>query len=347
MSNQIATCAPAAPSIHSTQVYAQNTARGPANTLPNSSAETASLPEIERLGQAAVTAPEQSSSLRETALPADPQPGARPLEPVPSHASGLPVEPHAEPDENERAGTMHRNELNLEHLLQQFPDLPSQAMVLGVCEDGLPVLIDLNDPTPGAVLILSDERDQQIEMLRTAIASVVTRSSPHQVQVVILSSEPQDWQKWVAGRGFQRHTIAIERAESEIAGDWILRLADWTEQRRLGQLGGPAVLLVMDTLSFLPNLAYDVRLNFEWMAKEGPPAAVWPLATCSTDLAKVLNSRHLLRAFKTRILGFARDSAETGRLVNLSEEIAADLSHTGQFMVQAGENWLRFRLPGS
>jgi hypothetical protein len=311
---------------------------------PSTSARVTDLPVVVQTPEAARVEPARSQGgglpeeLAEKESPATAsldEPGRETRNPErqsPSPVPSMPGKPDAQP--------------NLERLLRQHPDLPPQTMVLGVCEDGLPVLIDLNDPAPGAILVLGDERDRQIELLRTAVASVVTRATPHQVQFVILSCEPQAWQDWVVKQGFQRYSIAIENADVEMACDWVLRLADWTEQRRLGQRGGPAVLLVMDTLSFLPDLEYDVRLNFEWMAKEGPQAAIWPIAASSTTLARALSGRRLLRAFKTQVLGYARDPEDYVRLVNLDEAVAADLNQSGRFMVRAGENWLKFRLPG-
>lgn len=293
----------------------------------------------------------QSSPPAETPRPVASPPAAQVKEPekipvetkVPEPAR---VNPSPKDLTRPASGAMESRQ-NLERLMKKHPDLPGQTTLLGVCEDGLPVLLDLNNPAPGAVLVMGDERDKQLELLQTAISSVVLRNSPRQVQFLILSCEPQGWKKWVAEQGFQRFSIAIESAEDEVVRDWVLRLADWTEQRRLGERGGPAVLLVMDTLSFLPRLEYDVRLNFEWMAKEGPQAAIWPLAAISIDLAKALSGRRLLRAFKTRVLGYAAHAEDYIQLENLSEEDASNAHHPGQFMVQAGEGWLRFRSPGA
>lgn len=241
--------------------------------------------------------------------------------------------------------TFHSARPAIERLLEAQPGLPDQTVLLGVCEDGLPVLLDMHDPTPGAVLVMGDERKSQLEMLRAAITSLVIRNTPRNVQFLILSCDPQDWTAWISEQGFQRYNIAIENADEAIIRNWVLRLADWTEQRRMSEHALPAILVVMDTLSFLPRLEYDIRLNFEWMAKEGPQAMIWPFATVSTELAKALSGRRLLRAFKTRILGRAEDPADYVPLVNLDENLVGEFEQPGQFMVRAGENWLKFRLP--
>lgn len=234
----------------------------------------------------------------------------------------------------------------LEQIIKQNHDLPAQAAVLGVCDDGLPVLLDLHDPAPGGLIVIGDEREAQLDMLRNALASLAGRGSPRTIQFIILSCEPQKWQAWVEEKGYSRYCLAVESADAGVASDWIIQLADWTEQRRLGQTSGPSVLLVMDTLSFLPSLPYDIRLNFEWMATEGPPAQIWPLAVISTDLAKALTGRRMLRAFHTRVLGYADQAADYVPLAGLDSTEAQTFGRRGTFQVKAGDTWLRFRLPG-
>lgn len=235
----------------------------------------------------------------------------------------------------------------LEKIFQEQPDLPAQAAVLGVDEEGVPVLLDLYDPAPGALVIIGDEREEQLNMLRSAVISLAARSSPRAVQFLILSCDPQQWSKWISEQGYERYCVSIEGVDDlDSARDWILRLGDWIEQRRTGQRSGPPILLVLDTLSFLPRLSYDIRLNFEWMAKEGPAAQIWPLAAISSDLAQMLSGRHLLRAFHTQILGFVDRPDFYVRQASLTPQAAEVFAEPGVFAVQVGEHWLRLRVPG-
>jgi hypothetical protein len=209
-------------------------------------------------------------------------------------------------------------------------------------------LLDLFDPDPGALVVIGDEREEQLLLLRGAISSLVSRSTPRGAQILILSCDPAAWRAWIREQGTERYFLGIEGVEDiDSVSEWILRLGDWTEQRRLGQRSGPPILLVLDTLSFLPRLEYDIRLNFEWMAREGPAAQIWPVAAISTDLAEMLQRRRLLRAFTTNILGFTDRVAFYNQFANMAEEDARIFSRPGQFSVRLGEDWLHFRIPGS
>jgi hypothetical protein len=232
--------------------------------------------------------------------------------------------------------------ISLHQMFEQHSDLPRQAAILGVCEDGLPVLLDLADPAPGAVLVIGDEREEQLEILRTAVSSLAMRNTPRSVQILVISHQPQSWKSWIAERGLERYCMDILGSDDAAIREWVLRLADWTEQRRLGQRSGPPILLVMDTVSFVSRLAYDVRLNFEWMVKEAPPAQIWPVGALSTELARTLGTR-TLRSFQTRLLGFSREAEAYIPLTGLDENEVDCFRQPGQFAVQVGEKWLRFR----
>ncbi len=204
-------------------------------------------------------------------------------------------------------------------------------------------MLDLFDPSPGAMAIIGDERESQLEMLRNVVASAAMRNSPRALQFVVLTMQPESWQQWIDERGFTRHSPGVAPANEGTAREWILRLADWTEERRTGQRSGPPVLFVMDTLSFLPRLELDARLNFDWLAKEGPIAAIWPIATISTDLASSLGSR--LAAFGSKVLGYTDDPSLYVRVANVDPSETAGFRKRGEFAVRVSGNWLRFRLP--
>lgn len=263
---------------------------------------------------------------------------------APQQNSGENADPPSPARQAREPGDPHEN---IRRLLKTHNDLPAQSAVLGVDDNDYPVILDLNDPAPGAVIVIGDERNVLLELLRGVVASAAMRNSPHSLQILIFSVDPQSWKRWISAHGYDRFCLSIEGVDDvDLLRDWILRLGDWTEQRRLGQRSGPPVLLVMDTLSFLPRLAYDVRLNFEWMAKEGPPAQIWPVAAISTELAQLLNSRRMLRAFQTRILGYAGDPSFYVQLAGLSEQEAAEFIRPGRFAVRLSDAWLEFGLPG-
>lgn len=231
----------------------------------------------------------------------------------------------------------------LQDLFAKNPHLPPQSLVLGVCDDGLPIALDLSDSAPGALLVIGDNWHEQVELLRLAVTSIACKNSPRSVQFLVISQQPESWESWIAEKGFQRHCLAVVSGQE--TSTWVLQAADWTEQRRLGQRSGPPILLVIDSLSFLPKLPYDIRLNFDWMVKEGPCAQVWTLAAISTDLAVSIGSR-FLRPFGIHIFGWTASPDVFTRLATPDAARQSQLPKPGQYMAHAGGQWIQFALPG-
>ena len=47
--------------------------------------------------------------------------------------------------------------LSMERVLGNERIVPAYSLVLGICEDQLPLVLDLTDPSPGSVLIAGDD----------------------------------------------------------------------------------------------------------------------------------------------------------------------------------------------
>jgi hypothetical protein len=192
------------------------------------------------------------------------------------------------------------------------------------------------------LIVIGDEREAQLDMLRNALASLAGRGSPRTIQFII-SCEPQKWQVWVEEKGYSRYCLAVEALMLGVASDWIISLPmdraapPGSDQRPVRAAGnGYAQLPAL--------LPYDIRLNFEWMATEGPPA---PDLATGGNLHRPGQSRHR-PAHAARLhtaCGLRRQAADyvpwpAG--LHGAQTLAA-----GDVPVKAGDTWRRFRLPGS
>jgi hypothetical protein len=237
----------------------------------------------------------------------------------------------------------------LEEVLDRISNPPAQTAILGVCDDGLPILLDLNDPAPGAVLVASDDDVLRTRLLRALLQTCVALNSPRSVQFLILSSDPGQWQDWLAKQEITRHCLGVEAlpasrpsVESPPQGSpdrWLLKLGAWADQRRSGSVTGPAVVLVVDDLNAATQLEYDARVNFDWLVKEGPGVRIWPVVGMRTASAKELI--RWVRLFKTRLLGPANDRALFGQLAS-EPDTTFD---PAEFAVRVQDHWLAFRVP--
>lgn len=232
--------------------------------------------------------------------------------------------------------------LSFDDLLHGHPYLPDLTAILGVCEDGLPVLLDFTDPKPGSLLVGSAHVDGVRRLLQLALFSTLARTPSAEIDVRVLSSEPDQWRAFPGIAGFSQPEVLSLYDRS--AGAVILQYARHLEQRMYGRTRDGIELLVVDDLNAINRADYDVQSNFEWLAREGPRHRIWTLT--GLNAYQVGQNDRYLASFQTRILGQVDDPACAIWLANARPPDTPALHPTQQFCVRINRSWLNFWLPG-
>lgn len=254
----------------------------------------------------------------------------RPAEPEPMEA---------EQDLSEALFRYRNMPRSLEQILAQNPRLPAQTAILGICDDGYPVLFDLMDDRPGPLLVTGETGSGKTRLLKMIVKSAVSLNSPYEVKYSLVTSQPDEWAD-LNQAGGHCHSAAPDYEDA--AGENIIRLAEIASARKVGRQDGAAVLLVIDDLRFIARADYDVRLNFEWLLKNGPESGIWPVVALPEQSA--LEMPRIVSQFHTRIIG-KMPLASSKRLA-LFEGLDTENLETGkQFAVRVQNDWLNFWLP--
>ena len=87
---------------------------------------------------------------------------------------------------------------SLMQVLDDLGPLPSESLFLGIASDELPVLLNLHDPIPGALLVTADPGDGKSNLLRIIAGGICRLQSPKQVKFGVISNYPDEW------HGFQQ-----------------------------------------------------------------------------------------------------------------------------------------------
>ncbi len=232
--------------------------------------------------------------------------------------------------------------LSIDEFLQRHPYLPESTAVLGICEDGLPVLLDFTDPNPGSVLVGSTHIEGITRLLQTILLSTLIGTTTNDLNILIVSRDPDAWQPFQAFAG--RHTLEILPVFDRVAGSAILRFSRILDQRMNGRTRGGVHLLLVDDIDFLNRVDFDVQINFQWFAKEGAQYRMWTLAGIEAE--KVEQIDPFIGAFRTRILGYVNDPFYSTWLANSRPPDTGSFHPTQQFCVRIQRNWMNFWLPG-
>ena len=219
--------------------------------------------------------------------------------------------------------------------VDQAPVLPGGSLLLGLAEDGLPVLLDLYDPAPGPLLVAGDGGSGKTAFLQS-LAQASNLQDPGEVQFGVLTPFPEEWTELEA----LPNCLGIWPAHHSAAGKFMSQLVSWAEVLPEGR---QTMLLLFDGLDLLTSGGFQVQRDLRWLLLYGPERQVWPVVTVNPGRLGRLET--WLDYFQTRILGQVRRS-QTARLLVGNPEINLSALQPGvQFGLSRPEGWLKFWLP--
>jgi len=224
----------------------------------------------------------------------------------------------------------------LDSVLADVSPLPHEAMFFGVASDGLPVLLNLHDPTPGPMLIVGDAGSGKTRFLQTAAQSVSKTHSSKDVQFGVITNRPDEWNE-IANTP---HKAGVFSAHHSGAQDFLLSLASWAHSNKNDR---QSVLLLIDDLEAVASLDFDALQNLRWLLLRGPARRVWPIITMNADRYGQVIS--WIPSFRTRVFGRI-ENARVAAALGADDASGVDrLEAAIQFSLRERRDWLRFWLP--
>lgn len=220
--------------------------------------------------------------------------------------------------------------------------LPSHTLMLGVCSDGLPLFIDLSNPSIGSILITCEEGFGKTHQLQVLVDSALRMNSPDKVQTAVISLNPFEWGTLLSNSKGHSYSLGCFAWYDEKAKTTIENLTRLAEDRRSGKRQESDILLILDDLAALEDLDYETQVNLRWLLEYGPQSKIWPIATLNTDAA--VSMLYWVDTFRTHVLGRIPTNEQLVYISLCDDVLAADLE-PAEFTVKFGESWLRYRLP--
>lgn len=188
---------------------------------------------------------------------------------------------------------------SLEAVLSDQPNIPSYSLFMGICEDGLPLVLDLLEPAAGSFLIASDSGFDNTAFIHSLVTAAFKANQEDEVFIHLISPQADDllyfhWQP--------HFKISYDpfQPEIEIVLEEMVNLV--VERNRTGQIM-PAHFFGIDGLDILQQtLSPQSKLRLDWLIEHGPAAGFWTFATIeSTYISPAMAP--VLDLFPSRILG--------------------------------------------
>ena len=216
-------------------------------------------------------------------------------------------------------------------VLEEFHPLPAYSLLLGLCEDGLPLILDLTDPSPGSFLIAGDQAQANFNLLYSLLISAALINTAEEVNLHLVSSLADELVELHKQPAF-KICFNPDRPECEIVVEEMVNLV---HQRQGTMEIQPVHILAVDGLDLLSRtLSPEARYWFNWLAENGPEVGLWVIATVESE--KTMGLHHDgLNGFPSRILGHIQSPRLARSLSGLSRNRLDDLIPGEQFYVRS------------
>jgi hypothetical protein len=217
----------------------------------------------------------------------------------------------------------------------QTANLPGGSLLLGMAEDGLPVLLDLYDPAPGPLLVAGDGGSGKTAFLQS-LARAAHLQNPGDIQFGVLTPFPEEWTALEA----LPHCLGVWPAYHPSAQVFLSQLVSWAE----GLPGTrQVILLFFDGLDLMTGSNFQSQHDLRWLLMYGPERHIWPVI--SVNPARLTRLQTWLEYFHTRVIGRVKNIHNARLLVDDPHAGLAELFPGKQFGLSQSGGWMKFWLP--
>ena len=224
---------------------------------------------------------------------------------------------------------------NKKAALDQPAGLPGGSLLLGMAEDGLPVLLDLYDPAPGPLLVAGDGGSGKTAFLHS-LARLAGLQDPGDIQFGVLTPFPEEWTPLEN----LPHCLGIWPAYHPSTQLFLSQLVSWADALPATR---QAILLLFDGLDLISSSEFPSRHDLRWLLLYGPQRHIWPVVTLNP--ARLTRLQPWLDYFHTRVLGQVKNMHNGRLLLDDPQAALAELLPCTQFIISQPASRLKFWLP--
>jgi hypothetical protein len=193
--------------------------------------------------------------------------------------------------------------LQLENVLHTQRPLPAYSIFLGLCDDGVPLVLDLTDSHTGSFLIAGDDDASNFKLLSGLLTAAYCFNSQSEVNIHLISPQLDDFPNLLKSPHLNL-CLNPQQIQTTIAIEELVNLGF---QREEGESLIPFHLVAIDGLDILvQNVDQKILSLISWLVKNGPKVGIFVMATIATNRIKP-QFFSTLGDFQSRILNAIAD----------------------------------------
>ncbi len=231
-------------------------------------------------------------------------------------------------------------------LVEEVVPVPVSTAVLGITEDGAPLLARLASPDVAHILIAGTTGSGKSVLLRTMAASLMLTHRARALRMVCIDPKGRTFREFDGARHLQRKPVTGMGEAQEVLRSLVrtMEVRDRRGESADGSQGTPRIVVLIDELAELVMAGgQDVAGQLTRLVQRGREAGIHIVAATQHPSSAILSS--VMRAnFPLRLVGKVT-SAQDARVASGRAGTGAHLlSGRGDFLaVNGGENPLRFQ----
>lgn len=206
----------------------------------------------------------------------------------------------------------HEPPVALLDLLPLLPDLPENTAVLGMDEEGAPLLLPFSDPDITHVLVSGATAAGKTSLLRTIAVSLAMTNRQSKLQLLVIDPDrPGQHNRQLSPLVFLPHLLSQVISEPNEALSTLNVLVDEMYHRLKHETTRPTIVTLIDNVDALFGpAAADMQTALAELLQRGGEAGIYLVLSSSQPAAEWLSS--LMRAnLPLRLVGRVNDEAES------------------------------------
>ncbi|MFN8440508.1 MAG: DNA translocase FtsK [Caldilineaceae bacterium] len=224
-------------------------------------------------------------------------------------------------------------------LCQRITHVPPVTAVLGVEQDGTPLLLRMPAPDVAHVLIAGTTGSGKTALARTLLTSLAMYNRQNDVQLILIDPK---------GRGFSPladlpHVLGQVASSAEEAMSCLRWLVAEMERRDKAQVSKPILIVAVDELAdLLQTGGSQVEAMLTRLAQRGREAGIH-LVACTQKPTAALIGGAMKANFPVRLVGAVAGKDEARYATGISDSGAEKLEGKGDFLLVIRSEVVRFQ----
>lgn len=238
----------------------------------------------------------------------------------------------------------HEPPVALLDLLPLLPELPESTAVLGIDEEGAPLLLPFADPTMTHVLVAGTSASGKTSLLRTIAVSLAMTNRQSKLQLLVIDPDrPGKQNRQLAPLMFLPHLLSQVIPEPEAGRDALQILVDEMQHRLQHETVRPTIVALIDNVEALVTFAADDVLSaVAALLQRGAEAGIHLVLGISQPSAEWLSS--VMRAnLPLRLVGQVQDEVDSLAATAVPAAEAELLLGQGDFLAVIDDTQAHFQ----